>query len=704
MWTWQREASDMQKFNSTFTYKLIYVFSIDISSHKNLLKIGDTTIESDLPIDKLFPNCSALNKAAQARIKQYTNTAGIAHHLLHTEIAARMEQTEDGIYVLKSFRDKAVHRVLLNSGVKKVKIDDTTGTEWFKTDIITAINAIKVTKNNQKSLSLNQIPLDYSPILFRPEQKTAIAQTIKQFKASDRMLWNAKMRFGKTLCTLEVVKQMGFKRTIIATHRPVVNDGWYEDFTKIFYLENEFAYGSKSMGITISELEESCKHYVYFVSVQDLRGSDKVGGKFEKNDEVFSVDWDFVVIDEAHEGTTTSLGERVVAELVKPQSKHTTKFLALSGTPFNIVHEYRDEELYTWDYVMEQRAKQCWDETYFGDSNPYEELPKLNIFTYNLGKLLGNGHYEEIEDKAFNFKEFFRTWSGDISTDFKAMPSESSIGGFVHRQDVIGFLNLITKTDAYSHYPYATEEFRALFQHSLWMVPGVKEARALSKLLKEHTVFGNGLFDIVNVAGDGDDEEESKEALKLVKDSISAASKIGRYTITLSCGKLTTGVTVPEWTAVMMLSGSYSTSAANYLQTIFRVQSPANINGKIKENCYVFDFAPDRTLKMVADAVNLSAKAGNTSDDDRFIMGEFLNFCPVVSIDGTMMKQYNENNLLQQLKRAYAERAVRSGFDDTNLYNQIEFRKLTESDIQKFDSLKGIVNGKKVEQRKADLL
>jgi hypothetical protein len=192
-------------------------------------------------------------------------------------------------------------------------------------------------------------------------------------------------------------------------------------------------------------------------------------------------------------------------------------------------------------------------------------------------------------------------------------------------------------------------------------VPGVKEAKALSKMLRNHPVFGSGAFDIVNVAGDGDEEEKSEDALKKVRAAIDCAGD--NYTITLSCGRLTTGVTVPEWTAVFMLSGSFSTSAANYLQTIFRVQSPCNINGKIKRCCYVFDFAPDRTLKMVAESVAISTKAGKANESDKKIMGEFLNYCPVISVDGTIMKKYDTNKLLQQLKRAYAERAVQNGFD-----------------------------------------
>ena len=238
-----------------------------------------------------------------------------------------------------------------------------------------------------------------------------------------------------------------------------------------------------------------------------------------------------------------------------------------------------------------------------------------------------------------------------------------------------------------------------LFKHSLWMVPGVSAAKALSKKLKAHSVFG--FFKVVNVAGDGDEEEKSDKALKMVNDAIAEAGEDG-YTITLSCGRLTTGVTVKEWNAVFMLSGTFSTSASSYLQTIFRVQSPCNKNGKIKDNCYVFDFAPDRTLKMVAESVALSTKAGKASESDKKIMGEFLNFCPVIAIEGTNMREYSTNKLLQQLKRAYADRAVSNGFDDNNLYND-ELLKLSDIELKQFERLKGIIGSSKAQQKTKEI-
>jgi superfamily II DNA or RNA helicase len=686
-------------FTPSFEYKLIYIFEIRDETHKGLLKIGDTTIQTEETIDNLPPNCKALNQAAKTRIKEYTNTAGISFELLHTELAIRTIKDEKGMPVLRAFRDYHVHRVLENSGIKKKQLKNSTSREWFKVDIKTAIKAIEAVKKGQYNLS-NVTSDIFTPIVFRPEQEAAIEKTLKQFRNGNRMLWNAKMRFGKTLCALEVVRKSKFNKTIIITHRPVVDIGWFEDFGKIFHGMNDYIYGSKSSGYTVDQLLKSNKNFVYFASIQDLRESKRVGGKYEKNDDVFDTIWDFVIVDEAHEGTTTALGDTVIKNIVKEDRGYETKFLALSGTPFNILRDY-DDNIYTWDYVMEQSRKREWDSLHFGDSNPYDELPELRIFTYDLGKIIADNRYVELEDKAFNFREFFRVWTGDMKIDRKPLPVGVKVGDFFHAEDVWSFLNLITKDDKDSQYPYSTKEYRSLFKHSLWMVPGVKEAKALSKMMRKHPVFGNGVFEIVNVAGDGDEEEKSEDALKKVRDAIDSAGEDG-YTITLSCGKLTTGVTVPEWTAVFMLSGSFSTSAANYLQTIFRVQSPCNKNGKIKRYCYVFDFAPDRTLKMVAESVAISTKAGKADESDRRIMGEFLNYCPVIAVDGTAMKKYNTNRLLQQLKRAYAEHAVKNGFDDNNLYND-ELLKLDNIDLEKFKNLKGIVGASKAAPKSKDI-
>lgn len=685
----------MTFFETTFAYKLIYIFRINDDAHKNLLKIGEATCFTEEQPAKLLPNCNRLNVAAKNRINEYTQTAGIKYELLHTELAMR-RIVKDGKSLIEAFRDHDVHQVLIRSGIKRHFFDtEHKANEWFGVDLETAKKAISAVKEGRSSLLSSEITESKSPIVFRPEQADAIKRTIKQFKTGNQMLWNAKMRFGKTLTALQVAKECEFKHTLILTHRPVVRDGWFEDFGKIFY-DTDYVFGSKTNGEKIEDLVNSDKKFVYFASMQDLRGSDAVGGKFDKNEDIFHTKWDFVVIDEAHEGTLTKLGQAVI-ETINEMSNYP-KILRLSGTPFNLLDKFKEAEIFTWDYVMEQREKKNWLQKYFGDANPYADLPELKIFTYNLDKLIGG--YIDVEDGAFNFREFFRTWTGNVQKDFKPMPDGVNVGDFVHKTDVRRFLDLLCKSDKNSNYPFSTEEYRAYFRHSLWMVPGVKEAKALSALLKAHPAFGSGAFNIVNVAGSGDEEIDSKDALDAVRRAF-GSNPDETYSITISCGRLTTGVTVPEWTAVFMLAGTFSTSASSYLQTIFRVQSPANINGKVKERCFVFDFAPDRTLKMVAEAGRLSTKTGNTSND-RKIMGEFLNYCPVIAVEGSNMRQYNVDSMLQQLKRAYTDRVVRNGFDDKNLYND-NLLKLDDIELADFEALKKIVGASKQTEKVKDI-
>lgn len=673
------------KFNSTFEYKLIYIFRINDKQHAGCLKIGDATIHTDKTYSSFAPNCHDLNYAARKRIDSYTATAAINYDLIHTEIAV---YHKDG--KVKAFRDYKVHEVLVRSGIKKRTFEfNKKPNEWFECDLNTAKNAIAAVKAGKTALNSSQITSNKNPIIFRPEQKEAIKKTIFRYKTDNRMLWNAKMRFGKTLTALEVAKEMEFKRTIIITHRPVVSEGWFEDFGKIFYDKPDYYFGSKTKGKTLKDLLKHDNKFVYFASMQDLRGSDAVGGNFDKNDDVFKTDWDFVVVDEAHEGTQTQLGKNVLEAVIKPNDEYKTYVLELSGTPFNLLTDFEQESIYTWDYIMEQEAKTLWDQNHFGDSNPYEELPKMNIFTYHLEKSLPV--YIDVMDKAFNFREFFRLWTGDVEKDGKRVPNGVKVGDFVHEQDVKVFLDLICKKSEETNYPYATDEYRDYFRHSLWVVPGVKEAKALEKLLKNHHILKE--FDVVNVAGDGGEEIDTSDALKALKEKMTDHPEDTR-TITLSCGRLTTGVTVPEWTAVLMLAGTYSTAASQYLQTIFRVQSPANINGKIKTECFVFDFAPDRTLKMVAESVQLSARAGANNSVAELSLSKFLNYCPVIAIEDSNMKEYKVAELLQELKKAYAERVARNGFDDPKIYND-ELLKLTEVELKEFEKLKKIVGASK---------
>ena len=665
----------MATFESSLKSKLIYVFAINDERHSDCLKIGETTIDED-DGSNLFGNTEALQEAAHKRIRQYTKTAGIAYQLLYTEISIFVRNG-----MIMTFNDKQVHKVLERSGIKRKEFEGVTGAdEWYCCDLETVKKAISAVKNGETSLHPSDITQKQSPIIFRPEQQEAISKTRKRFKKGNQMLWNAKMRFGKTLSALQVVKEEEFARTLILTHRPVVDKGWFEDFGKIFYDRKDYHYGSKGNGELFGNLERLVSKggkYVYFASMQDLRGSEQVGGKFDKNNELFKAIWDFVIVDEAHEGTKTELGQNVLKELIKPN----TKVLQLSGTPFNLFDDYSEEEIFTWDYVMEQKAKQAWavDNPY--EPNPYASLPAINIYTYDLGSLMSD--YVE-DERAFNFREFFRTKDDD---------------SFIHERDVERFLDLLCKDDKESLYPYSNDTFRRIFRHTLWLVPGVKSARALSIKLKSHPIFGK--FQIVNVAGNGDEDEENAEALQMVNNAI-GEDPDETYTITLSCGRLTTGVSIKPWTAVFMMAGSFSTSAAQYMQTIFRVQTPFTNHGRMKEQCYAFDFAPDRTLRVLAETAKVSAKAGKQTEEDRRILGDFLNFCPIISIDGSQMKPYDVNKMMGQLKKAQIEKVVQCGFEDGALYND-ELLKLTDVELKDFDELKKTIGQTKAMAKSGDI-
>lgn len=682
------------QYYSTLKAKLIYIFTIEDAAHRGCVKIGEATLEEATNLT-LPPNCKELNQAARKRIDQYTKTAGIDYTLRHTELTVSIHGG-----TITTFNDKEVHNVLLRSGIKRHDFSQRNqGREWFECSVETALAAIQAVKEERQSIRANEVVAIDEPIEFRPEQKDAIHKTVTKFQTGGKsMLWNAKMRFGKTLSALQVVKEMRFHRTIIITHRPVVDQSWFDDFYKIFSIMDPYTYGSREKGEPFEILERLAKrnpdqHYVYFASMQDLRGAEIAGGKFDKNQAILKANYDLVIIDEAHEGTQTELGQNVIKLL----TKENTHVLNLSGTPFNLLDDYREDEIFTWDYVMEQKAKAEWDLNHFGDPNPYAGLPRLNIFTFDLGKALAG--FEDIEDSAFNFKEFFRTWTGDPERDHRPMP-EGQEGRFIHEEHVKSFLDLIVKYDPESNYPYSTVEFRNAFRHTLWMVPGVKEARALSALLKAHPIFGQ--FDIVNVAGDGDEEVETDNALKMVEKAMGPEPEDTR-TITLSCGKLTTGVTVRPWTAVMMLAGSHNTDAKAYMQTIFRVQSPYTTNdGRRKENCYVFDFAPDRTLKVLADTAKVQTKK-TASENDRVKLGEFLNFCPVIGYNGTQMAKFNVENMLEQLKRAYISRVTRNGCDDPRLYNQEMLRKLDKDALEKFKNLHAIIGATKANHTSTDV-
>ena len=569
-------------------------------------------------------------------------------------------------------------------------------------------------------------------ITLRSEQRDAIDQAKERFcKRSGRrgeyqyevlpeyrqFLWNAKMRFGKTICAMQLMRELDVKRTLIITHRPVVGESWLKAFKQVVGsnssepkvkgncdIHKTYGFGMRSddESETVGNyydlekfVETPGNHYAFFVSMQYIRLSELVNSKTQAKNagagnttsvsneklkaDILKTDWDLIIIDEAHEGTLTTLGSDVFTKFLK---KDKTKMLYLSGTPFNLFENFDpDKEVFTWDYIAEQTAKHNWNLEHPNEKNPYAELPKMNIFTYDITKNIDN-----ILDQTgvFSFPEFFRTWTGNPKADNASMP-EGAKGRFVHEPEVSEFLDLLCKKDAENNFPFSTNEYRQMFRHTLWVVSHVNEAAALEQLLKEHKIFRH--FDVVNVAGRSETDEQNENALDKVLKAIGDNPE-KTSTITISCGRLTTGVTVAPWTAVFYLKGG--DRAATYMQTIFRVQSPYKTpDGKIKKECYVFDFAPDRTLKIVAETAKFSSmatakeKKKQEGDEektqemrDKETVREFIELCPVLSMDGGKMSAMDVNDIYKQLENVFIDRLVRKGFDDPCLYNQDELNKV----------------------------
>lgn len=700
----------MALIQATHAYNIIYVYCADDADHQGIVKIGKATVHVEpQKFEQLTPNCPALVNAANERIHEQTGTYGAAHQLLYTELAhIKNEEGEE-----LQFYDTDVHQVLLNSGYTRhffPKLDKQPQ-EWFDiapNDIHIVEEAIAAVKEGRSTIDGPANTPKPIEIVFRDEQLEAIESTVSHFAIPGKMLWNAKMRFGKTLCALETVRRLGFQKTLILTHRPSVKSGWFDDFKLIKF--QDYSYGSKpsanskngqpQVGEKFDVLQKSGKPFIYFASMQDLRGSwNKGTNSLKKNEDVFATHWDLVIIDEAHEGTKTALGQNVIHTLEK-KCKH---FLYLSGTPYNILDQFKNDEIYTWDYINEQDAKERWNDP--DKPNPYEGLAHLNIRTYNLGSVFDN--YNHSDEDYFEFSEFFRTWTGDEKQDGMPLPDEAQMGAFVHETDVCKFLQLLHKSSEDSYYPFSREEYKSYFAHTFWVLPGVKEAAALSQLLQTDDFFKD--FYVVNVAGEGDKieqlsdsddaqkiEKQEKDCVKKVKDAIATHDR----TITLSCGRLTTGVSIEQWTAVFMLAGSYNTKAAGYLQTIFRAQTPFKHTPGIKTDCYAFDFAPDRTLTVIDEYIKTQSRnsGGSKHKGVSLTTQNFLKYCSVIAIDGSKTVDYNAINFMQQVNHVYTEHVIQKGFRDSRLYTSIVT--VGEADLDWINDLGRIV-GEKVSGKKA---
>lgn len=647
------ETGNNRQFRTTRPL-VLYVFTIDDGQHQGCVKIGQTHLPDGFA-GQNEPGSEALTRAAQARYPESVTLA----------IRLRWLYAEQGDWPVchnsESISDKRIHEVLLRSGVERKEFTGLDGRpqEWFVTDVETAKRAIAAFKTGKHCLSPNEISVGRTPKILREEQQTAVDLATRIFgKGGTRaVLWDCKPRFGKTLSALTVVKRLNVRRTLIVTHRPDVESEWHDEFCDLFCeAGTEFVYGSRKEGETFADFKRKTKEdeewkdkrLVYFMSMQDLRGSRKAGGKMAKNDAEFQEKWDLVVVDEGHEGTQTKLGKAVISVLGKRNPRLWQ--LWLSGTPFNLVNrgEFSADNTAVWNYIDEQRRKREWAASHPGETNPYEDLPTMNYRLYDLGRLLRT----DYGDKVFTFDEFMRV--------------DSSTKRFTHEDDVRRFLDLLCTTDEDCLYPFANVEFQDMFRHTLWRVPGIEAGRALSGLLQAHPVFGH--FRVVNICGPGDDDDPDKDR----KAKIKVRKAIGqfRHTITLTCGRLTTGSTIPQWTAVFMLYGAKTVSLASYMQTAFRAQNPATIDGKSKTDCYVFDFAPDRALQMYYDtAVNTAAAKGSSeSGKVHRVIGEMTNYCPIISYDGSTTHKYDMESLYAKLNDLQLQRIVSRSFASSELY------------------------------------
>lgn len=499
----RRRVADFEaphQLYQTAERKLIYVQTADNSSgqwpvYDGAEKIGEASVpEGDFEAN-WEPGSGYLLGVAQKRIDQYMKTAGVPGVAQWSELAYRKQDKT-------WFHDHDVHRVLDRSGIGHQP--GLTGNEWYHADLATAKRAIAAMKAG----------------------RAAIDGTKKAFKKYDKMLWNAKMRFGKTITALQLVKEGRYPHVLIMTHRPVVDDGWFDDFKKLGLPAAGYHYGSKKSGETFDHLVKNGGPFVYFASLQDLRGSEMVGGKAgSKNEALFATPWDLVIVDEAHEGTQTELAQNVLTQVVHPGA---TKVLELSGTPFNLLDQYEPEQVYTWDYVMEQAAKANWENTHAGQPNPYAGLPAVSMFTFEMSRQFKDALFQNDDKRAFSFKAFFAV---------------DATGRFMHEAKVKQFLDNITTPDAATNYPFSAPAFRERLRHTLWILPGVKEAAALAALLAAHPVFGMD-YTIVNVVAQGDNggiaSESDVAQVKAAMGEDPAATK----TITLTVRKLTTGVTI----------------------------------------------------------------------------------------------------------------------------------------------------------------
>ncbi len=605
-------------------------------------------------------------RQVEQRIKEQTHTAGIEPSILWQEEAKYIEEPDKG----KPFKDHDFHQFLNFHAIERRP-----KTEWFYFNGHPEKASHLFDRFVRHDVSGYQ-PGEQADYQLRQEQEEAVQQTLVYIASNHdarkrEFLWNAKPRFGKTLATYDLVKRLNCDRVLIVTNRPAIANSWFDDFHKFIAGVTSYKFVSESDSLrgrsTLSRedfkkllfTEEEAKE-IAFLSLQDLKGSKYFGGAYDKLQWVGQTQWDLLVIDEAHEGIDTLKTDIAFNQIKRNFTLH------LSGTPFKALAKgkFSEEQIYNWSYADEQAAKQNWPIN-SEEENPYENLPQLNMFTYQMSKMVtdrvsaGADFGSETVDFAFDLNEFFAT-------------NES--GKFIHEKEVKEWLNTLTSNEKY---PFSTRELRREIKHSFWLLDRVASAKALKNLLEDHPTFDR--YKIVLAAGsisqrDSEDQEAVGRSLDMVRKAIAEND----YTITLSVGQLTTGVTIPEWTAVLMLSNLQS--PALYMQAAFRAQNPYSwVEGdKVyrKERAYVFDFAPERTLSLFSDfANNLSlATVGGagTSQTREENIRNLLNFFPVIAEDceGKMV-EIDAQAVMTIPSQIRAAEVIKRGFMSNFLFDNI---------------------------------
>ena len=629
-------------------------------------------------------------QSVEERIYQQTHTADVKTKILWKGNARYQDGSDE------TFTDHEFHDYL----TRYRHVERKPKTEWFHVDGKTSHQYFY--QFTERDFSDVQ-GTDGAQYELRQEQQRAVDQTVSYFLKhgeGSEFLWNAKPRFGKTLTTYDLARQMNLQNVLVVTNRPSIANSWFDDFDKFIAWQTNFKFVSETDALKkrpvlsrreFVNLVADGEDYgqIVFESLQGLKGSVYFGGDHDKLKWISELNWDLLVIDEAHEGVDTYKTDKAFEKIKRKYTLH------LTGTPFKALAKgkFASDQIYNWSYADEQQAKLDWDETKMGSSSPYAVMPQLNMYTYQMSEMMADKVKKKVTledgdqvDPAFDLNEFFRT---------------DSKGNFVHDDEVDNFLDALTKQEKY---PFSTPELRQELAHTFWLLNRVDSAKALVKKLKAHDVFGE--YEIVLAAGDGkidDDERLNEEQLERANeksfDKVKHAIENHDKTITLSVGQLTTGVTIKPWSGVLMLSSMKSPS--EYMQAAFRAQNPYTFDrdGELvqKQNAYVFDFDPTRTLTIFDEfANNLLEKTANgngTAEEHEANIRQLLNFFPVIGEDENgKMVELDAKQVMSIPRHLKSQEVVKRGFMSNFLFANINRIFSAPTEVRKI--LDGLVTAK----------